>query len=324
MIKTVLVTGGAGYIGSHTVKYLQERNIKCIVLDNLVNGHKESFHSDCFANIDLLDKANLDIVFQKYQIDAVVHFAAYAYVGESVIDPQKYYINNVVGTINLLESMLKYKVTQIVFSSTCATYGSPEYTPIDEDHPQNPINPYGQSKLMIEKILDDYYKAYGLKYIALRYFNAAGCSIDGQIGESHMPETHLIPLVLKAIKKELLSIKIFGTDYDTKDGTCVRDYIHVDDLAFAHYLALEKLNEFVGKINLATGNGLSVKEIIEEAEKITGGKCNIEYTARRSGDPALLYASNFKAKQILSWKPIYSDIETIIKTAWFWECNRKY
>ena len=234
----ILVFGGAGYIGSHTVKHLLDNGYQVVVADNLIYGHREAVDKRAiFEHADLLDKYSLQQLFNKHKIDAVIHFAAFAYVGESVAEPQKYYFNNVVGTINLLNVMMEHNVKDIVFSSTCATYGEPKYTPIDENHPQNPINPYGRTKLMIEQIFADYERAYGLRHIALRYFNAAGCSADGSIGESHTPETHLIPLVLKAITGERKSISVFGTDYDTPDGTCIRDYIHVDDFACAHGLA---------------------------------------------------------------------------------------
>lgn len=323
-MQNILVMGGAGYIGSHTVKHLMKNGYNCIVADNLVYGHEEAVLTPNFEKADLLNKESLDKVFTKYKIDAVVHFAAYTYVGESVENPQKYFENNVVGTLNLLEAMLKHGVKKIVFSSTCATYGNPKYMPLDEKHGQNPINAYGRTKFFIEQIFNDYEKAYGLKHIALRYFNAAGCSPDGEIGESHNPETHLIPLVLKAIKGERQSIKVFGSDYDTSDGTCIRDYIHVEDLAEAHKLALEKLDEFSGCINLGTGIGTSVKEIINAAEKVTGLKCPVEYVERRAGDPAKLYASNDYALKILGWKPKYTEIEDIIRTAWGWELNRKF
>lgn len=324
IMKNVLVMGGAGYIGSHTVKHLMQKGYDCVVADNLIYGHCEAVLTPHFEKADLLDKTSLNAVFDKYDIEAVIHFAAFAYVGESVEKPQKYYENNVVGTLNLLDVMLAHNVKKIVFSSTCATYGEPEYVPIDENHPQNPINPYGRTKLMIEQIFRDYEKAYGLRHIALRYFNAAGCSKDGEIGESHTPETHLIPLVLKAIKGERENIKVFGTDYDTPDGTCVRDYIHVEDLAQAHRLALEKLDEYSGCINLGTGIGTSVKEIIEAAEKVSGRKCPVEYAPRRPGDPAKLFAANAKAREILNWQPEYADIASIIATAWNWEQNRKF
>lgn len=316
--------GGAGYIGSHTVKHLCDNGYDCIVADNLIYGHLEAVDKRAkFIMADLANKDSLREIFKSHKIDAVVHFAAFAYVGESVKDPQKYYKNNVVGTINLLEVMREFDVDKIVFSSTCATYGEPNYTPIDEKHPQKPINPYGRSKLMIEQVFEDYKIAYGLKYIALRYFNAAGASIDLTIGESHNPETHLIPLVLKAIKNNT-SIKVFGTDYDTPDGTCIRDYIHVEDLAQAHRLAVENLNNYSGFINLGTGIGTSVNEIIEAAQKVSGKTCLVENVERRPGDPARLFANNTKAKEILKWNPMYLNIENIIETAWKWEVNRKY
>ncbi len=321
----ILLVGGAGYIGSHMVKHLLEYGYDCLVVDNLVYGHREAVDKRAhFIQADLSDKACLREIFQKYTIKAVIHFAAYAYVGESVQQPQKYYQNNVVGTLNLLDVMLEYDVKNIVFSSTCATYGNPEYMPMDEKHPQNPINPYGKTKLMIEHVFEDYHTAYGLNYIALRYFNAAGASKDGSIGESHEPETHLIPLVLKAIKGERENIQVFGTDYDTADGTCVRDYIHIEDLASAHRLALEKIDLYSGSINLGTGVGTSVKEIIQKAEKITGKKCPLVYGQRRAGDPAKLFADNKKAKEILGWEIQYHDVEDILKTAWNWEMNKQF
>ncbi|OCG44235.1 UDP-glucose 4-epimerase GalE [Gilliamella sp. Choc5-1] len=323
-MKNILIVGGAGYIGSHTVKQLSNSGYNCIVIDNLIYGHKEAVLTPYFELADLLDKDSLDRVFKKYQIDSVIHFAAFAYVGESVQHPRKYYENNVVGTLNLLDVMLKNNVERIVFSSTCATYGEPQYIPIDESHPQEPINPYGRSKLMVEEVLKDYHQAYGLKYISLRYFNAAGCSKDKDIGESHSPETHLIPLVLQAIINQDKPIKVFGTNYDTPDGTCIRDYIHVEDLAVAHQLALEKLNQYSGCINLGTGIGTSVKEIIATAELVSGQHCPVTFTERRKGDPAKLYATNNKALEILGWVPKYTRIEDIIQTAWDWIKNKRY
>ena len=321
----ILVFGGAGYIGSHTVKHLLDNGYSCVVADNLIYGHREAVDPRAeFVHADLADKYSLQQLFNTHKIEAVIHFAAFTYVGESVTDPQKYYINNVVGTTNLLNAMLQHGVKKIVFSSTCATYGEPQYIPMDEKHPQSPINPYGRTKLMIEQIFADYERAYGLKHIALRYFNAAGCAQDGSIGESHNPETHLIPLVLKAIKGERANIKIFGTDYDTPDGTCLRDYIHVEDLALAHRLALEKLDDYSGCINLGTGIPTSVKEIISAAENVSGLKCPVEIAPRRAGDPAKLYADNRKAKEILGWQPRYTQIEDIISTAWNWETHRKF
>lgn len=326
MTKTILVAGGAGYIGSHTVKYLLNHGYEVVVLDNLISGHREAVLTEKFEQVDLGNKVELDKVFKKYDIDAVIHFAAFSYVGESVINPKKYYHNNVVSTLNLLDTMIENGVKNIVFSSTCATYGNPQYMPMDEKHPQSPINPYGNTKLAIERMMADYETAYGLKYIALRYFNAAGCDAQGELGESHSPETHLIPLVLKAIKGEIPKITVFGTDYDTEDGTCVRDYIHVEDLADAHMLAVEKLAKDGTSycINLGTGIGNSVKEIIKAAEEVTGKNVPLEYGQRRPGDPAKLYASNKKAKEVLSWNPKYTNIQDIIKTAWIWEQNKKF
>ena len=325
-MKTVLVAGGAGYIGSHTVKYLLKNNYKVVVVDNLVYGHKEAVLTENFEQIDLADKKALDSVFKKYKIDAVIHFAAYTYVGESVSEPKKYYHNNVVNTLNLLDTMIENDVKNIVFSSTCATYGNPQYTPIDEKHLQSPINPYGKTKLMMEQIMEDYDRAYGLKYVALRYFNAAGCDAEGQLGESHDPETHIIPLVLKAIKGEIPKLTVFGTDYETQDGTCIRDYIHVEDLAYAHMLAVEKLfnDKKSDCINLGTGIGTSVKEIIDAAKQVTGLDVPVVYGERREGDPAKLYAANEKAKSVLGWNPKYTEIGDIIKTAWLWEQNKKF
>ncbi|MBQ3666587.1 MAG: UDP-glucose 4-epimerase GalE [Elusimicrobiaceae bacterium] len=325
MKKNILVMGGAGYIGSHTVKHLLDNGYQVVVADNLIYGHREAVDKRAtFVHADLLNIFSLAHLFKSYPVDAVIHFAAFAYVGESVTEPEKYYYNNVMGTLNLLKAMRAHGVKKIVFSSTCATYGEPQYTPIDEKHTQNPINPYGRTKLMIEQIFADYERAYGLEHIALRYFNAAGASADAHIGESHSPETHLIPLVLKAIKGERKEIQVFGTDYDTPDGTCIRDYIHVDDLAQAHRLAVEKLGSYSGCINLGTGIGTSVKEIITAAEEVSGKKCPTVYGPRRPGDPARLFADNTKAKEILGWQPKYTHIKDIIQTAWTWEQNRRY
>lgn len=325
-MKTILVAGGAGYIGSHTVKYLLKNNYKVVVLDNLVYGHKGAVLTSNFEQVDLADKNSVDKVFKKYSFDAVIHFAAYTYVGESVANPQKYYWNNVVNTLNLLDVMIDNNVKNIVFSSTCATYGNPQYMPLDEKHSQLPINPYGKTKFMMEQIMSDYEVAYGLKYVALRYFNAAGADADGELGESHNPETHLIPLVLQAVKGERANITVFGTDYDTPDGTCIRDYIHVEDLADAHMKAVEKLfaTQTSYALNLGTGIGTSVKEIINATEDVTGKKVPVTYGERRAGDPAKLYASNEKAKDVLNWIPKYTDIKQIIQTAWLWEQNKKF
>jgi len=323
---TVLVLGGAGYIGSHVVRDLIDHHYNVVVYDNLSEGHRESVSVNYFIHADISDTLKLEETFQKYHIDAVMHFSAYAYVGESVINPEKYYKNNVNATINFLSVMLKYKVKNIIFSSSCATYGNPLYFPIDEQHPQKPVNPYGVTKRMVERILEDYDRAYGLKYIALRYFNAAGAHPDGSIGESHRIETHLIPLVLKTITGANANIHIFGTDYNTPDGTCVRDYIHVCDLAHAHRIALEKMLVDMEShcINLGTGTGTSVKEIISACEMVTGKKVPMLYAPRRLGDPPNLIASNSKAKEILNWEPKYKNIDEIIKTAWNWEKNKRY
>ena len=321
----VLVMGGAGYIGSHTVKHLLDNGYQVVVADNLVTGHRQAVDKRAvFVQADLLEPSSLEQLFKQHPVEAVIHFAAFAAVGESVQDPQKYYFNNVVGTLNLLRAMLAAGVKDIVFSSTCATYGNPQHLPLTETHPQAPINPYGRTKLMIEQIFADYQRAYGLRYIALRYFNAAGCAADGTLGESHQPETHLIPLVLQAIKGERPALKIFGDDYPTADGTCIRDYIHVEDLALAHRLAVEKLSQYNGYINLGTGTGTSVKEIIRAAQTVSGKTCPVEQAPRRPGDPPVLVEDNQLAKRILGWQPAYTALEDIIRTAWKWECNRRY
>ena len=322
----VLVTGGAGYIGSHFVKRLILKNFNVIVIDNLSRGHLRALHPKAiFEKVDLLNEEQLNSFFSKYNIDAVVHFAAFAYVGESVENPSLYYTNNVVGSLNLIKSVVRAGIKYFIFSSTCSVYGDNVKIPIEENQPTNPLNPYAQTKLTIENILKDFEQAYGLKYIALRYFNAAGADPIGSIGESHDPETHLIPLVLKTALGEREKIFIFGDDYPTDDGTCVRDYIHVEDLAEAHLLALEFLeNQNRSEIiNLGTGKGKSVKEIIELARGITGKEIPADVTSRRPGDPAILVADNRKAKEVLGWQPSF-DIENIIQTAWQWRQNPKF
>lgn len=316
----ILIVGGAGYIGSHINKELSKKGYKTIVFDNLSYGHKEFAKWGIFQEGDLGNIEEIRKVFKKYKIEAVMHFAAFTYVGESVEDPQKYYLNNVKNTLNLLKVMLEEDVKYFVFSSTCATYGNPIEIPITEKHPQNPINPYGRGKLMVENVLKDYSDAYGLKYASLRYFNAAGADVGGEIGELHDPETHLIPLILDAAAEKREDIKIFGTDYDTPDGTCIRDYIHVTDLADAHILALEYLKNG-GKsdvFNLGNGNGFSVKEVIDEARKITGKNIKATEAPRRPGDPPVLIGSSQKAMEILNWEPKYDDLASIIETAWNW------
>lgn len=319
-MKKILVVGGAGYIGSHTCKALYQKGYEVVVYDNLSYGHKEFVKWGDFVLGDLCDKDVLDKVFCEHKIDALMHFAAFAYVGESVQKPHKYYQNNVCATINLLEAMRKHGVKKIIFSSTCATYGQPKYTPIDELHPQNPINPYGRTKLMVEQILDDYSKAYDFRFVALRYFNAAGCDEDAQIGEKHNPETHLIPLALDAAIGKRQDVKIFGTDYDTKDGTAIRDYIHVSDLANAHILAFEYLcsGGMSDVFNLGNEQGFSVKEVIECAKKITKIDFEVVNAPRRAGDPSVLVGSSEKIISKLGWKPRLNSLETIIQTAWNW------
>lgn len=321
----ILIVGGAGYIGSHTNKLLNKKGYKTLVYDNLIYGHKKFVKWGEFILGDLSDIKLLRLVFSKYNIEAVMHFAAFAYVGDSVNNPEKYYINNVVNTINLLMVMREFQCKNLIFSSSCSVYGIPHYLPIDELHPQNPINPYGQSKLMVEKILQDYSNAYGFRYIILRYFNAAGADIDCEIGEDHNPETHLIPLTIYAALGIEEDIKVFGTDYNTHDGTAIRDYIHVTDLAEAHVLAMEYLldGDKSDIFNLGNGNGYSVLEVINAVKKVTGKDFKVTFTDRRKGDPEKLIADSKKAKQVLNWNPKYSDLETIIKTAWGWhKCKR--
>jgi UDP-glucose 4-epimerase len=325
--RTILVTGGAGYIGSHTVLVLKQVGYEIIILDNLVYGHQDLVHEVLQVKLivgDISDRTLLDQIFATHAIEAVIHFAAYAYVGESVSDPAKYYRNNMVGTLTLLEAMVAAKVNAIVFSSTCATYGIPDQVPIPESHPQHPINPYGASKLMVERMLADFDHAYGLKLVCLRYFNAAGADPEGRLGEDHTPETHLIPLVLQTALGVRASVSVFGKDYDTPDGTCVRDYIHVMDLASAHVLALEYLLQggMSDVFNLGNGQGFSVQQVIETARLVTGKSIAVMECDRRLGDPPVLVGSGEKAKQVLGWQPQYSELETILIHAWKWHQTR--
>ena len=323
----ILVTGGAGYIGSHYVLYERARGSEVVVMDNLVFGHREAVPADVpFVEGSLGDRATLDRVFTEYPIDAVVHFAAFAYVGESVTHPAKYYGNNVVSTLGLLDAMREHDIRHFIFSSSCATYGNPVYVPMDEHHPQDPINPYGESKFICEKILQAYDHAYGLRFAALRYFNASGADPEGRIGESHAPETHLIPLVLQAALGTRGPVTVFGTDYDTPDGTCIRDYIHVLDLAQAHSLALARLREGGGSgfYNLGTETGYSVRQVIEIVEQVSGRSVPVEFGLRRAGDPPRLVASAAKARNELGWQPRYTDLAETIATAWAWEQKRHY
>jgi UDP-glucose 4-epimerase len=315
----ILVTGGAGYIGSHAVRLFLAQGHDVWVYDNLCLGHRKAVPAERLVIGDLAEPARLDHALLIHRIEAVVHFAAFASVGESVRDPGKYYLNNLVNTVYLLESMRRHNVARMVFSSTAATYGVPDKMPITEETPQEPINPYGVTKLAIERAMADYAHAHGLGFAALRYFNAAGASGDGAIGEDHEPETHLIPLALQAIQGTRPPLQIFGTDYPTPDGTCVRDYVHVDDLAQAHLLALEQLKPGQGMhYNLGIGRGYSVREVIQAAEKITGKPAPVVEGPRRPGDPPTLVASSEKIQRELGWKPRYTDLTSIVETAWRW------
>ncbi len=323
----ILVTGGAGYIGSHTVLALKRAGYQVVILDNLVYGHRDLVEQVLQVELvvgDTNDRTLLDRLFTTQQFAAVMHFSAYAYVGESVSDPAKYYRNNVTGTLTLLEAMEAVSIKNFVFSSTCATYGVPTKVPIPEDHPQNPINPYGATKLMVERILTDFDVAYKLKSVRFRYFNAAGADPSGNLGEDHNPETHLIPLVLQTALGKRESVSIFGTDYPTPDGTCIRDYIHVSDLADAHVLGLEYLLKGSEStvFNLGNGNGFSVREVIDTAKKITGKEIKVVECDRRLGDPPALIGSGDKARQILGWEPKYADLENILAHAWAWHQKR--
>jgi UDP-glucose 4-epimerase len=315
----VLVTGGAGYIGSVAVEDLADRGEQVVVLDNLVYGHREAVAEGVpFYEGSIGDKSLIKRILSEHDIDACMHFSAYAYVGESVKEPAKYFQNNFVETLHLLDALREGGVNKFIFSSTCATYGVPQHIPIDEDHPQWPINPYGWTKLMVERVMDAYDTAYGLKFVSLRYFNAAGAT--KAYGEDHDPETHLIPLVLKAALRKVPKVSVYGNDYDTPDGTAIRDYIHVSDLSSAHLLALDHLR--AGKqsefINLGNGNGYSVRQVIDTAKKVTGRDIPIEDAPRRAGDPPQLVGDSRKAREVLGWKPQFPELEKIIESAWNW------
>lgn len=325
--QTVLVTGGAGYIGSHAVLALKQAGYNVVILDNLSYGHKELV--DTVLKVELIvgdtcDRSLLNQIFAERQIDAVMHFAAFINVGESVTNPAKYYHNNVVGTLTLLEAMVAASVKAFVFSSTCATYGVPDAIPIEESCPQAPINAYGTSKLMVEQILKDFDPAYDLKHVIFRYFNAAGAEPEGRLGEDHAPETHLIPLVLQTALGLRDSISVFGTDYDTPDGTCVRDYVHVLDLASAHVLGVQHLLRGGSSdvFNLGNGNGFSVREVIDTARAVTAREIAVVECDRRPGDSPILIGSSAKARRILGWQPHYADLATIIRHAWTWHQAR--
>lgn len=319
----VLVVGGAGYIGSHMVKLLCQRGFEVTVLDNLSAGHRDAVKGGRFVLGDLGDQDLLDTLFRTSHFHGVLHFASYIQVGESVREPAKYYLNNVFKTQYLLDTMIAHRVKHFIFSSTAAIFGEPLRIPIDEDHPKNPINPYGRSKWMVEQILSDYEIAYGLKAICLRYFNAAGADPDGELGERHEPETHLIPLVLQAAAGRRSHITVFGTDYDTPDGTCIRDYVHVSDLCEAHLLALQRLwgGADSTAFNLGNGNGFSVREVIKTSQVVTGREIPVIYDERRSGDPARLVADCGRARTELGWNPRYTDLRDIVAHAWRWESS---
>ncbi|MFZ4791238.1 MAG: UDP-glucose 4-epimerase GalE [Candidatus Competibacteraceae bacterium] len=320
----VLVVGGAGYIGSHMVKLLNQRGLEVTVLDNLCNGHRDAVQGARFVLGDLYEREILDELFEETRFDGVMHFASHIQVGESVREPAKYYRNNVFKTQNLLDAMIAHRVGNFIFSSTAAIFGEPIRIPIDEAHPKQPINPYGRGKWMVEQMLEDYDIAYGLKSVCLRYFNAAGADPDGALGEHHDPETHLIPLVLQVAAGRRPQITVFGEDYATPDGTCIRDYIHVNDLGEAHLLALQRLWDggTSAAYNLGNGNGFSVREVIDTARTVTGRAIPVEYGERRAGDPARLVADSQRAQTELGWTPRRADLATIIADAWRWEMRR--
>lgn len=320
-MKQILVIGGAGYIGSHMVWLLGQKGVNVVVLDNLSNGYRDAITYGRFVFGDVSDSFLLDKLFCEVKFDAVIHFASFIQVGESVCDPEKYYRNNVVNTLGLMDSMCRNGVNNLIFSSTAAIFGEPLYSPIDEKHPKDPINPYGRSKYIIEQALADYDRAYGFKSVSLRYFNAAGAHPDGLLGERHSPETHLIPLVLQAVLGKRKEITVFGRDYETKDGTCVRDYIHVLDLAEAHWLAIRYLCEG-GKttaFNLGNGAGFSVDQVVRAVSLVTGMEVPVVDGIRRDGDPAHLVADSSLIQSELGWTPIFPDLDTIVRHAWIWE-----
>lgn len=322
----VLVCGGAGYVGSHMVRHLVTRGHEVTVFDNLSTGHREAIGATPLVHGDLLDLPSLAAIFSNQAFDAVIHFCALSLVGVSVAEPYEYYRNNVVGTLNLLQAMREALVSKLVFSSTAAVFGMPEADLIDESHPTRPINPYGASKLMVERILADAAHAYGLRSVALRYFNAAGADPQGDIGEAHEPETHLIPNVLRAALNPGDGLKVFGGDYATRDGTCVRDYIHVSDLASAHLAAIDFLSDHQGAhvFNLGNGRGFSVLEVIEAARRITGIDVPFERAPRRAGDPPVLIAASARARQQLGWQPRFDEIDGIVESAWRWHRQPRF
>jgi UDP-arabinose 4-epimerase len=319
----ILVTGGAGYIGSHTAKALAQAGLQPVVVDNLQRGHREAVQWGPLIQADIGDRAALEKIFREHSIEAVLHFAAFAYVGESMREPELYFRNNVVNTLNLLDTMRLCGVPAIVFSSTCATYGNPRKIPISEDHPQAPVNPYGESKLMVERLLHWFGVVYGLRWTALRYFNAAGADPDGQLGEEHDPETHLIPLAISAAMGQTAALEIYGTDYDTPDGTAIRDYLHVTDLGEAHVAALQYLRAGGAStaFNLGTGRGQSVREAIAMVERVSGRKVPVREVGRRAGDPPALVADASKSAELMQWRPQHSTLDEIVQTAWNWKAR---
>jgi len=317
----ILVVGGAGYVGSHMVQSLLKSGYDVVVADNFSTGFREALVGGNLVEVDITDAAALDVLFAADRFDAVLHFASFIQVGESVTEPGKYYANNLAATLALLQAMVRAGVKRFIFSSTAAVYGDPDYVPIDEAHPKKPINPYGRSKWMVEQVLEDFDRAYGLKSVCLRYFNAAGAEPAGRLGERHEPETHLIPLILQAASGRREAITVFGRDYDTPDGTCIRDYIHVADLVEAHALALDYLQQggASAAFNLGNGNGFSVQQVIDTARQVTGRKIRVEDAERRAGDPPRLVADATRARQVLGWLPRFDDLKTIVAHAWAWE-----
>jgi len=320
----ILVVGGAGYIGSHMVKRLLEHGHAPVTLDDLSTGHRDAVLGGAFEQGSLADTERLDELLRRHRFDAVMHFASFIQVGESVRAPGKYYRNNVVNTLNLLDAMVRHDVRRFVFSSSAAVYGEPERVPIDESHPKRPVNPYGRTKWMVEQALEDYDRAHGLRSVSLRYFNAAGADPSGALGERHEPESHLIPLVLQAASGRRAQVEVYGRDYPTADGTCVRDYIHVADLCAAHLLALDHLDrtDASAAFNLGNGAGFSVQQVIDAAQAVTGKRLNVVDRPRRDGDAAVLVADAALARRVLGWQPQYADLETILRHAWQWEMSR--
>ncbi len=316
----ILVTGGAGYIGSHAAKTLAQAGLQPVVLDNLQRGHREAVQWGPLIEADTADQGELEKICREHAIEAVMHFAAFAYVGESMREPALYFRNNVANTLTLLEAMRTCGVGTMVFSSTCATYGNPQRVPISEDHPQHPVNPYGESKLMVERLLHWFGCIHGLRWTALRYFNAAGADPDGRLGEQHDPETHLIPLAISAAMGRIQALEIYGTDYDTPDGTAIRDYLHVTDLGEAHVAALRYLRDGGGStaFNLGTGRGHSVREVIAMVERVSGRRVPVREVGRRAGDPPCLIADAGKSAERMNWHPAHSSLEEIVQTAWNW------